>query len=460
MSPRETFDAIIVGTGQAGPHLANRLTAAGMTVAIIERALTGGTCVNVGCTPTKAMVASAYAARLCARAAEYGVMLPGVPRVDMAAVHERVSAIVEDDRSGLERWLTEMERCTFIRGHARFESQHEISVGGRLLSAEKVFLNVGGRALVPDMPGLADVPYLTNSDMVELRELPPHLVIVGGSYIGLEFGQMFRRFGAEVTIVEKAGRLLVREDEDVSDGIRAILEDEGIKVRVAAECIRLAPHPDGVAVGVECESGEPEVIGTHLLMAVGRRPNTDDLGLEKAGVSSNSKGYIIVDDQLRTNVEGIWALGDCNGRGAFTHTAYDDFQIVAANLLDGAARSVADRVPAYALYIDPPLGCAGMTLAQARASGRKLRVGMRPMSRVARAVEKGEAQGLMRVIVDAETDEILGGTVWGPGGDEAVHEIVAAMAGRMPAAKLAQLMAIHPTVSELIPTIASELSPA
>jgi pyruvate/2-oxoglutarate dehydrogenase complex dihydrolipoamide dehydrogenase (E3) component len=459
-APARAFDAIIIGTGQAAPALANRLTMSGMSVAIIERGLVGGTCVNAGCTPTKAMVASAHVAHLVARSAEYGIVLPGPgpSSIDMPALKARVDAIVQADRSGLERWLTEMRACTFIRGHARFESAHEIRVGDRLITAKKIFINVGGRALIPDIPGLSSVSYLTNSDMVALDAVPRHLIVVGGSYVGLEFAQMFRRFGAKVTIIERGERLISREDEEVSAQIKTILENEDIEVRLAAECIRLGAHPEGVAVGIGCTVGEPEIAGSHVLIAVGRRPNTDDLGLDKAGVAVNAEGYITVDDRLRTSVDGIWALGDCNGRGAFTHTSYNDFEIVAANLLEGATRSVADRIPAYALYIDPPLGRVGMTLAQAQKAGRKVWIGMRPMSHVARAVEKGETQGSMRVVVDAETRKILGAAILGPGGDEAIHMILSAMAAGTPYTQLAGTMGIHPTVSELIPTILGELS--
>jgi pyruvate/2-oxoglutarate dehydrogenase complex dihydrolipoamide dehydrogenase (E3) component len=454
----QEFDAILVGAGQAAPALAGRLTAAGWSVAVIERDRVGGTCVNTGCTPTKALVASAYVARLAARGAEYGVLIGGAPRVDMAAVKARVDAIVGADRSGLEAWLSNMPHCTFIRGHARFESPREIRVGPRLLRANKIFLNVGGRALIPPFAGVDKVPYLTNVDMVALDEVPQHLVVVGGGYVGLEFAQVFRRFGSQVTVVEKGTRLLAHEDEDISAQITAILEHEGITVRAAAECIRLSSRPDGIAVGVDCQIGAREISGSHILLAAGRRPNTDDLGLANAGVVVDSAGYITVDDQLRTNVEGIWALGDCNRRGAFTHTAYNDFEIVAANLLDGASRSVADRIFAYALYTDPPLGRVGMTLAQAHRAGRKVQVGMRPMTRVGRAVEKGETQGLMQVLVDSETHEILGAAILGPGGDEAVHTVLATMSAGAPYTRLAQTMAIHPTLSELIPTILGELS--
>lgn len=460
-SSPEHFDAIIIGTGQAGPSLAGRLSAAGMTVAIIERGLVGGTCVNAGCTPTKALVGSAYAARMAARASDYGVILPGAPGekpgIDMLAVQARVKAIVGKDRTGLEKWMTNMPGCQLVRGHARFEDAQTVRVGERLLRADKIFINVGGRALVPDLPGLDTAPYLTNSDMVNLDTVPRHLVIVGGSYIGLEFAQIFRRFGAEVTIVERGPRLIAREDEDVSAQIQAILENEGIHVRVNADCISVHGDGDGAKVGVNCHAGEPEIAASHVLLAVGRRPNTDDLGLDKAGIDVDHAGYITVDDQLRTSAPGVWALGDCNGRGAFTHTSYNDFEIVAANLLDGASRSVAERIPVYALFIDPPLGRVGMTAAQAIKAGHRVRQGMRPMTRVARAIEKGEMQGSMRVLVDADTDKILGAAILGPGGDESVHMILATMAAGAPYTQLMRTMAIHPTVSELIPTILGEL---
>lgn len=459
MSSSEHFDAILIGTGQAAPALANRLTAAGLSVAVIEREWVGGTCVNVGCTPTKAMVASAYAARMAARAAEYGVVLDTPPRIDMAAVRARVQGIVEKSRNGVTRWIEGMPRATLIRGHARFTGPRTVRVGDRLLDADRIFLNVGGRALVPDaIQGLPQTPHLTNVDMVALDHVPRHLVVIGGSYVGLEFAQVFRRLGAEVTVVERGERLIAREDAEVSQQVREILEAEGIAIRAHANCITVATHAEGVEVGVDCASGEPSVIGSHVLVAVGRRPNTDDLGLEHAGIEVDAHGFIVVDDQLRTGVDGIWALGDCNGRGAFTHTAYNDFEVVAANVLDGEQRSVADRIPVYALFTDPPLGRVGMTEAQARAAGHRVRIGKRPMTRVARAVEKGEAQGSMRVVVDADTERVLGAAILGPGGDEAVHAILSTMAAQAPYHQLARTMAIHPTVAELIPTILGELS--
>jgi len=451
------FDAIVVGAGQAGPALAGRLTAAGMTVAVVERKLLGGTCVNTGCMPTKTLVASAYTAHLARRAADYGVAIDGNITVDMARVKARADTVSANARANVDRWLGGMAGCTVIHGHARFESATELRVGDELIAADRIFLNVGGRAVVPDMPGVDSIDPLTNVSMLALDALPRHLVVVGGSYIGLEFAQMYRRFGAQVTVVEKGPRLIGREDDEVSAEVRAILEAEGVAFRLDAECIHFAPHAEGVAVGVDCNSGDREVIGSHVLLAVGRRPNTDDLGLDRPGVATDARGYITVDDRLRTSVPGIWAMGDCNGRGAFTHTAYNDFEIVAANLLDDDPRSVNDRIPAYALYIDPPLGRVGMSEAEARKAGRPIRIGHRPMTRVGRAIEKGETRGFMKVIVDAETDRILGAAILGTGGDEAIHGILDIMYADAPASVLQRSVGIHPTVSELIPTMLGEL---
>jgi pyruvate/2-oxoglutarate dehydrogenase complex dihydrolipoamide dehydrogenase (E3) component len=455
----KSFDAIIIGAGQAGPPLAHRLTGAGFTLAFVERKLFGGTCVNTGCMPTKTLIASAYAAHLAYRAADYGVVLTEAPRIDMARVKARADAISAASRSGIERSLDDMKGCTVFRGHARFESASVVTVGDERLTAPRIFLNVGGRAIVPDMPGVDRVPFLTNTSMVALDRVPKHLVVVGGSYVGLEFAQMYRRFGAAVTIVEMGPRLIGREDEDVSRAVKEILEREGIAVRTGAKCIRLAPHTEGVAVGVDCLDGSPEVVGTDVLLAVGRRPNTDDLGLDKAGVATDAKGYIIVDEQLATNVPGIWALGDCNGRGAFTHTAYNDYEIVAANLLDGEHRELRQRIPGYALYTDPPLGRAGITETEARAKGRPLLIATRPMTRVGRAVEKGETQGFMKIVVDAETRKILGAAILGTGGDEAIHGIIDIMNANVPYEVLQRAVPIHPTVSELLPTLLGDLKP-
>ncbi len=452
------FDAIIVGAGQAGPYLASRLTAAGMTVGFVERNRFGGTCVNTGCTPTKAMVASAYAARLAQRAAEYGVEIEGRVSVDMRRVKQRKDEIVSNSRAGVEKWLRGMKTCTVFQGHARFESPHEMSVGPDRLSADRIFLNVGTRAAIPDMPGVRDIEFFTNTTLLDVDFVPPRLIVIGGSYIGLEFGQMFRRFGSDVTIIEMGPRLIQREDEDVSDTIREILESEGVRVRLNAKCISFSRRDAEIFAGVDCASGDPEIAGTHVPLAVGRRPNTHDLGLVKAGVTVDHHGYIQVDDQLQTNVPGIWAIGDCNGRGAFTHTSWNDAEIVAANLLDNDPRRVTDRLLCYGLFIDPPLGRVGMTENEARRSGRRILIGKRPMTRVMRAVEKGEAQGFMKVLVDAETRAILGAAILGPGGDEAVHSILDVMYAKAPYTVIQRAVHIHPTVSELIPTILGELT--
>ncbi len=455
----QDFDAIVVGAGQAGPSLAARLTAAGMKTALIERKLFGGTCVNTGCMPTKTLVASAYAAHLARRGADFGIVPAGPVAIDMKRVKARADAVSSKARTNVETWLRGMDGLTVIEGHARFEGPDTIRVGDALLKAPRIFLNVGGRASVPDMPGVGTVDYLTNTSVLQLDAIPRHLVVVGGSYIGLEFAQMHRRFGAEVTVVEKGPRLIAREDEDVSDAIRDILAAEGIAVRTNATCIGFKPHADGVAVDVDCTSGEPTVVGSHVLLAVGRRPNTDDLGLDAAGVKRDARGYIEVDDSLATNVPGIWALGDCNGRGAFTHTAYNDYEIVAANLLDGASRRVSARIPGYALYIDPPLGRVGMTEAEAHRSGRNLLVSKRPMTRVGRAIEKDETKGFMKIVADQDTKRILGAAILGTGGDEAIHGILDMMNADAAYPTLQWAVPIHPTVSELIPTVLGDLRP-
>jgi pyruvate/2-oxoglutarate dehydrogenase complex dihydrolipoamide dehydrogenase (E3) component len=453
------YDAIVIGTGQAGPYVARRLAGAGLSVAIVERGRFGGTCVNTGCIPTKTMVASAYAAHMVRRASEFGVDVGGDVRVDLARVMARKDEQSRGSREGLERSLKGAKNVTVYEGHARFESAHDVRVGDDVLSAERIFINVGGRASRPDMPGLDQVTTLNNSSMMDLDVLPEHLVIIGGSYIGLEFGQMFRRFGSEVTIVEMADRLIRREDEDVSAAILEILEGEGVRVRLNAKCIAFAKHGDGIAAHVDCTSGAPEVVGSHVLLAVGRVPNTDDLGLDAAGIAVDKHGFITVDDELRTSVPGIWALGDCNGKGAFTHTSWNDAEIVVANLLDNDPRRVSDRIQAYALYIDPPLGRAGLTAAQARERGRPALVARYAMSDVKRAVEKGEPYGFMKVVVDAETKQILGAAILGTGGDEVIHSMLDVMYAGAPYTTIARAMHIHPTVSELVPTMLGKLEP-
>jgi pyruvate/2-oxoglutarate dehydrogenase complex dihydrolipoamide dehydrogenase (E3) component len=450
-------DAIVIGTGQAGPSLAGRLAGAGMKVAVVERHLFGGTCVNTGCIPTKTLVASARAAHVARRAAEYGVVIDGPVSVDMKKVKARKDEVAGASNRGVEKWLKGMENATVYEGHARFEGPRQVRVGEDLLEADRVFINVGGRAAQP--PGFEGVGALTNSTMMDVDFLPEHLVIVGGSYIGLEFAQMYRRFGSEVTVIERGPRLVKREDEDVSAAVREILENEGIRIRLEANCLSGERRDDGVAVRVDCEEGDKEVVGSHLLLAAGRRPNTDDLGLSAAGVDVDDRGYIPVDYGLRTNVESIWALGDCNGRGGFTHTSYNDYEIVAANLLDGETRKVSDRILAYALFIDPPLGRVGMTEAEARESGRAVLMATRPMTKVGRAKEKGETQGFMKILVDADTLEILGASILGVEGDEVIHSILDVMYARKPYTVVQRAVHIHPTVSELIPTVLGDLKP-
>ena len=454
----ERFDAIVIGTGQAAPALCARLDAAGLKTVVIERKLVGGTCVNVGCIPTKTLVASARAAHVARRGGEYGFTVGDV-RVDMSAVKARKDGVVKQSSDGVTNWIGGMKNVTLERGHARFTGPRTVAVNGRTLEADKVFINVGGRALVPDIPGVKEVPFLTNTTMMEVDFLPEHLVVVGGSYIGLEFAQMYRRFGSKVTVVERGPRLIAREDDDVSDEIRAILEREGIEIRTGAECMALSRKGDRIVVGLECQGGAPVAEGSHVLLAVGRLPNTQDLGLEKAGIETDARGYIKVDDECRTSVAGVWALGDANGRGAFTHTSYNDYEIVAANLFDRDRRRISDRIQAYALFIDPPLGRIGMTEKEARASGKRVLLGKLPMTRVGRAREAGETQGFMKVLVDADSKELAGAALLGLNADEIVHSLLDAMYAKTPYTTIQRAMHIHPTVTELIPTLLGNLQP-
>jgi len=455
----EKYDAIVIGTGQAGPPLAVRLGQSGRKTAIIERKLVGGTCVNNGCIPTKTLIASARAAHIARRGADFGVVIGSPIRVDMARVKARKDAIVQQSNTGVTNWIKRTQNVTLIHGQARFEGPHSVRVNDTSLEAPEIFINVGGRASIPNMPGIRDVTFLTNSSMMDVDFLPEHLLVIGGSYIGLEFAQMYRRFGSRVTVIEMAPRLISREDEDVSACVQAILEGEGIAVRLNAECLSLARRADGIAVHLGCEDEPREVAGSHLLLAIGRVPNTDDLGLDKAGVKTNTRGFIEVDDQLRTSVPGIWALGDANGRGAFTHTSYNDYEIVAANLLDNDPRRVTDRIMTYALFVDPPLGRCGMTEREVRASGKRALVGKMMMARVGRARERSETQGFMQIYVDADTKRILGAALLGTEGDEAIHCILDVMAAGAPYTTLQRTMHIHPTVSELLPTLLGDLKP-
>ena len=453
------YDAIIIGTGQAGPALAARLHKEGQKTAVIERKLVGGTCVNVGCTPTKTLVGSARIAYLARQAREFGISIDGDIVVDMGRVKARKDAVAGASNQGVTDWLEGMNNVDLIRGHARFVAARSVEVNGDVLEADRIFINVGARARVPDWPGINDVPYFTNSSIMDVDFLPEHLIIVGGSYIGLEFAQMYRRFGSEVTVIEMQDRIIGRDDEDVSDAVQEILEGEGVKFRLQADCIAARVAGDGVIVRVNCEEGPEEETGSHVLVAVGRLSNTDDLGLEAAGIEANQFGYIDVDDTLRTNVPGVWAIGDVNGRGAFTHTSYNDYEIVAANLFDDDARKVSERILCYGLFIDPPLGRIGMTEKEVRDSGRRALIGKRMMTRVARAREFGETRGFIKIIVDADTEEILGAAILGLNGDEAIHCLLDTMYARQPYTVISRAVHIHPTVAELIPTVLQELQP-
>ena len=453
----QRYDSIVIGTGQSGPSLARRLTDAGHTVAVIERKFFGGTCVNTGCTPTKTLVASAYAAHLARRATEFGVTIPGQITVDMKAVKARKDYVLGLSREGIELSLKNLKGCTVYQGHGRFTGPKSVAVGDQTLEADRIFINVGGRALVPPIEGLDRVDYLTNSSMLDVDDLPPHLVILGGSYIGLELAQIYRRFGSEVTVIELAPRLIAREDEDVSLAVGDILRGEGIDIRVDTKVVGVARHGNGVAVDVIHDGAHSQIVGSHLLLAIGRRPNTDDLGLDIAGIAVDERGFIKVDDKLCTNVSGVWAMGDCNGRGAFTHTSYNDFEIIAANILDQGERRVSDRITAYALYTDPPLGRVGMTEADVRGSGKPALMGTLAMANVSRAFEKGETLGFMKILVDKETKKFLGASFLGLSGDELVHSILDLMYAGAPYTVLQRAVHIHPTVSEFIPVLIGNL---
>lgn len=447
------FDAIIIGTGQAGPSLASTLVKEGLNIAIIERKRFGGTCVNTGCIPTKTLIASARAAWVARNAAAYGVEIGGPVSADMKKVKARKDSVAGASETAVHKSLQELKGCSVIEGHARFTGPHTIQVNGQTLEAPQIFINTGARASVPPIPGLSQIPYLTNSGMVDLDFLPGHLLILGGSYISLEFAQMYKRFGSQVTIIERAPHLIFREDPDISEAVREILESENIRIVTGAQEIRGA-GPDPV---ISWKGGEAK--GSHLLVALGRTPNTDDLGIEAAGLKLNEHGYIVVDDELRTNVPGIWAMGDANGKGAFTHTSYNDFEIVAADRVHPGSRRVSDRIEAYNVYIDPPLARCGMSETAVRKSGKPALMAIRPMTKVGRAIEKGETKGFLKILVDAESNQILGASLLGVECDEVIHCILDTMYAKAPYQTLQRAMHIHPTVSELIPTLLGDLKP-
>ncbi|WP_375450106.1 FAD-containing oxidoreductase [uncultured Devosia sp.] len=455
----ETFDAIIIGAGQSGPFLAAKLAEAGWKTALIERTHLGGTCINDGCTPTKTLVASARAAWSARHAANWGVNITGPVTVDMKAVKARKDAVVNASVQSLTEWLGGLEHLEVIWGSAQFVSPNAVAVNGRTLTAPKIFINTGAAPSIPDWPGLSDVPYLTNTTMMDLDTLPEHLVIAGASYIALEFAQMYARFGARVTIIERGSRPASREDEDISAAIRQILEADGVSFLFDTTVQSVAKAGQGVRLDLTGTAASTVIEASHLLIALGRTPNSADLDLPAAGLAADKRGYIPVDDNLRTIQPGIWAMGDINGRGAFTHTSYNDFEIVADNLLDNGNRSIAHRIPVYGLFIDPPLGRIGLSEHEARASGKNVLMGTMPMAKVSRARERGETQGLMKVLVDAESHRVLGAAILGIGGDEVVHALLQLMAGDLPYTVMQHTVHIHPTVSELIPTLLADLKP-
>jgi pyruvate/2-oxoglutarate dehydrogenase complex dihydrolipoamide dehydrogenase (E3) component len=476
-APLRRFDAIVIGAGQAGPFLAARLAEAGQRVALIEREHLGGTCLNDGCMPTKTLVASARAAHVARHAAQWGVRTEGAVRVDMKAVKARKDAVIGQSVANLSRWLDGLPTLSLVTGHGRFVAPKVVEVNGERLTAPQVFINVGGRPVLPRWPGIDSVPVLTNTTVLELDELPEHLVVAGGSYIGLEFAQIYRRFGARVTVLEVADRLIAREDPEISRTVQEILEADGVQFHLGVQDVRVRAGAAGSAAAVELEfhtaAGAQRVAGTHLLAAVGRRPNTDDLGLEHTGLATDARGFIAVDDELRTTVEGIWALGDVNGRGAFTHTSYHDHEIVAAKLLHDAARSasagpggvssvvgsIRERIPAYALFVDPPLARIGASEVELRAAGRPFLRGTLPMARVGRARERGETTGFMKVLVDPASERFLGAALLGIEADEVIHELLLAMHAGLTVRDVQRMVHIHPTVSELLPTLVGTLSP-
>ncbi|KTC84478.1 pyridine nucleotide-disulfide oxidoreductase [Legionella brunensis] len=455
----QKFDAIIVGTGQAGPSLTVRLAQAGLKVAIIERNKFGGSCVNTGCIPTKTLVASAEIAHHAQHAEDFGIEINGSIKVDMKKVKARKDAIVNKASHGVEQWLKNTANITVYEGHAHFIDNQTLSVNGNHLSGDKIFINVGARAFVPPMDGLEKIDFLTNASILQLDIVPQHLIVIGGSYIGLEFAQVFRRFGAQVTIIEKAPRLIAREDEDVCDTVLEIMQDSGITVHLNTNCLSFSPAAEGITVHLGCEQGKKTITGSHVLIAIGRKANTADLGLNNTDIQIDERGMIVVDDNLATTAANVWALGECNGRGAFTHTAYNDYQIVADNLLNGVLRKVTDRITAYALYIDPPLGRCGMTEAEIRKAGFKALVAKRPMTQVKRAIIKGEPRGFIKIFVNAETQKILGAAILGVNADEIIHSILDVMYADKPYTLIRDAVHIHPTVSELIPTTLENLEP-
>lgn len=454
----KTFDAIVIGSGQAGTPLVFKLASQGQKVAFIEKEHFGGTCLNVGCTPTKTYVASARRMWEAQHGEELGIEIPAGAKANLRKIKERKDALIKKSVDGIAQAVDKNENISFFRGEAHFEGRKIVAVNNALLTADEIYINVGGSAFIPD--GYGDIPYLTNQSILELEELPEHLLVIGGSYIGLEFGQMFSRLGSKVTIIEQGSSIIGREDDETSWTIQQILEEEGVDFRLGAKCLSAKKNQNGdIVAQINCSKDEVEEIkGSHLLLAVGRRPNTGNLQLEKTGVNTNDKGFIEVNEYLETNIKGIFALGDCNGKGAFTHTAYNDYEIIAENKFEGKNRKVTDRIPTYGLFVDPPLGRAGITKKEAMQKGLDVLIGHRPFSKIARAKEKGETNGYMSVVVDARTKKILGATVLGVGGDEIISGINNIMYADTSYEVIRDSVQPHPTVSELIPTVLESLT--
>ncbi len=454
----KTFDAIIIGSGQAGTPLVFKLASQGQKVAFIEKEHFGGTCLNVGCTPTKTYVASARRMWDAQHGEELGIEIPVGAKANLQKIKARKDVLIKKSVDGIAQGVEKNENITFFKGEARFEDKKIVAVNNELLTADEIYINVGGSAFVPN--GYEDIPYLTNQSILELEELPEHLVVIGGSYIGLEFGQMFARLGSKVTIIEQGNSIIGREDEETSQTIQQIMEEEDVDFRLGAECLAANKNGNGgISARINCsKDGMIEIKGSHLLLAVGRRPNTSNLQLEKTGVKTNDRGFIEVNDYLETNVKGIYALGDCNGKGSFTHTAYNDYEIIAENKFEGKNRKVSDRITTYGLYVDPPLGRVGITKKEALQKGLDVLIGHRPFSRIARAKEKGETKGYMSVVVDAKTKKILGATVLGIGGDEIISGIINIMNADKSYEVIRDSVQPHPTVSELIPTMLESLT--
>ena len=441
------FDAIVIGSGQAGKPLCYALADLGWKVAFIERAELGGTCINTGCTPTKTMVASAQVAYYARNAARWGVRVNEVG-VDLPAVVARKNKVVQGFRDAIQRRIDAKPNITLVRAHGRFTGPHQVEASGQTFESEKIFIDTGTRPEIPKITGIDSVPFLTNASVMELLEVPKHLLVLGGGYIGLEFGQVFRRFGSRVTIIHKGERILPREDPDITQELQMALEAGGMEFALAAATTRVENRGNEIALAYETKQGSKTISGSHLLVATGRKPNTDDLGLDKAGVATDARGYIKVNGRMETSVPGVWATGDVKGGPAFTHISYNDYQIVYANLIEGKNLTIEHRYLPYALFTDPQLGRVGITEQEARASGRKFKIGTYPLASVARAIERDETRGLMKIIVDGETDRILGAAILASEGGELVQILGAMILAGAPYTVLKGAVYIHPTLAE------------